>query len=305
VSKDRSATRNHVEFAAYRCARALAGILPSSGLDRVGNALGNLFAMTGGRRREIIDFNLELAFPEKTAAERRELARAVARHFARSALDAIRIQGLEPDELLAAVQISGWEHVEKAVSFGRGAFFLTAHIGSWEVAALVTGLKLEKGLAVVNRPLDNPLLERELDRLRRLYGNHVFGKRNMLREMLKQLKNGGGVGILIDQRVHPDQGVEVPFFGRPAWTHPVLARMAARTGAPVVPTFALRERPGFYSLSYREPVLVDDLTDAERGDVPLTARYMRILEDAIRERPDQWLWYHDRWKQLRLAKDPM
>jgi KDO2-lipid IV(A) lauroyltransferase len=305
VSKDRSATRNHVEFAAYRCARALAGILPSSGLDRVGNALGNLFAMTGGRRREIIDFNLELAFPEKTAAERRELARAVARHFARSALDAIRIQGLEPDELLAAVQISGWEHVEKAVSFGRGAFFLTAHIGSWEVAALVTGLKLEKGLAVVNRPLDNPLLERELDRLRRLYGNHVFGKRNMLREMLKQLKTGGGVGILIDQRVHPDQGVEVPFFGRPAWTHPVLARMAARTGAPVVPTFALRERPGFYSLRYHEPVLVDELTDAERGDVPLTARYMWILEDAIRERPDQWLWYHDRWKQLRLAKDPM
>jgi KDO2-lipid IV(A) lauroyltransferase len=304
VSKDRSAIRNHVEFAAYRCARTLATLLPSSGLDRMGNALGNLFAMTGGRRREIIDFNLELAFPEKTAAERRGLARAVARHFARSALDAIRIQGLEPDELLAAVQISGWENVEKAVSFGRGAFFLTAHIGSWEVAALVTGLKLEKGLAVVNRPLDNPLLERELDRLRRLYGNHVFGKRNMLREMLKELKKGGGVGILIDQRVHPDQGVAVPFFGHPAWTHPVLARMAVKTGAPVVPTFAFRERPGFYSLRYDEPLVIDDRNDAECGAVPLTARYMKILEHAIRERPDQWLWYHDRWKPLRLAKDP-
>jgi KDO2-lipid IV(A) lauroyltransferase len=304
VSKERSAIRNHVEFAAYRCARALARLLPPSGLDRVGDAVGNLFAMTGGRRREIVDFNLELAFPEKTAAERRELARAVARHFARSALDAIRIQALAPDELLATVQISGWENVEKAVSPGRGVFFLTAHIGSWEVAALVTGLKLEGGLAVVNRPLDNSLLEGELDRLRRLYGNHVFGKRNMLREMLKQLKKGGGVGILIDQRVSPDQGVAVPFFGHPAWTHPVLARMAVKTGAPVVPTFALRERPGFYSLRYDEPVVVDDLTEAERGDVALTTRYMKILEDAIRERPDQWLWYHDRWKQLRLAKDP-
>ena len=120
---------------------------------------------------------------------------------------------------------------KEAVERGRGVFFLTAHIGSWEVAALVTGLKLEAGLAVVNRPLDNPLLECELDRLRKLYGNHVFGKRNMLREMMKQLKKGGGVGILIDQRVHPDQGVEVPFFGHPAWTHPVLARMAVKTGA--------------------------------------------------------------------------
>ncbi len=305
MSKDRSALRNRVEFAGYRFARGLTRLLPASGLDRVGDTIGNLFAMTGGRRREIVDFNLELAFPEKSAAERRELARAVARHFARSGLDAIRIQGLEPDELLATVEISGWENAEKALSLGRGVFFLTAHIGSWEVAALVTGLKLERGLAVVNRPLDNPLLERELDRLRKLYGNHVFGKRNMLREMLTQLKRGGGVGILIDQRVNPDQGVEVPFFGRPAWTHPVLARMAVKTGAPVVPTFALRERPGVYSLRYDEPVMVDDLAAGERGDVPLTTRYMKILEDAIRERPDQWLWYHDRWKPLRLAKDPM
>jgi KDO2-lipid IV(A) lauroyltransferase len=266
----------------------------------VGGVLGNLYSMTGGRRRKIIDFNLELAFPEKSAGERRALARAVTRHFARSALDAIRIQGLRPDELLATVEIRGRENAERALAGGRGAFFLTAHIGSWEVAALVTGLTLDKGLAVVNRPLDNPLLERELDRLRRLYGNHVFGKRNMLREMLTQLKRGGGVGILIDQRVHPDQGVEVPFFGHPAWTHPVLARMAVKTGAPVVPTFALRDRPGTYTLRYDEPVVLDELTAAEREDVPLTTRYMKILEDAIRDNPDQWLWYHDRWKQLRI-----
>ncbi len=266
----------------------------------MGDVLGNLYSMTGGRRREIIDYNLELAFPEKSAGERRELARAVARHFARSALDAIRIQGLQPKDLLATVEIEGWKNVERAVARGRGIFFLTAHIGSWEVAALVTGLKLDKGLAVVNRPLDNPLLESELDRLRRLYGNHIFGKRNMLREMLTQLKRGGGVGILIDQRVHPDQGVEVPFFGRPAWTHPVLSRMASKTGAAVVPTFALRDRPGTYTLRYDEPVVVDELTAAEREDVPLTTRYMKILEDAIRENPDQWLWYHDRWKQIRI-----
>jgi KDO2-lipid IV(A) lauroyltransferase len=304
VSKDRSAIRNQVEFGAYRVARGLTRVLSPAGLARVGDLLGNLYAMTGGRRREIIDFNLALAFPEKTAPERRQLARAVTRHFARSALDAIRIQGLEPDELLATVEISGWDNVERALARGRGVFFLTAHIGSWEVAALVTGLRLDAGLAVVNRPLDNPLLEIELDRLRRLYGNHVFGKRNMLREMLTQLKKGGGVGILIDQRVHPDQGVEVPFFGHPAWTHPVLARMAVKTGAAVVPTFALRERPGFYSLRYDEPLVVDSLSEDERGDVPLTTRYMKILEGAIRERPEQWLWYHDRWKQLRLANTP-
>ena len=304
MSKNRSALRNRVEFAAYRVARGLTRILPPRSLARVGDALGDLYAMTGGRRREIIDFNLALAFPETNATERRQLARAVARHFARSALDAIRIQGLEPDQLLASVNMSGWEHAERALARGRGVFFLTAHIGSWEVAALVTGLKLDTGLAVVNRPLDNPLLESELDRLRKLYGNHVFGKRNMAREMLTQLKRGGGVGILIDQKVRPDQGVEVPFFGHPAWTHPVLARLVLKTGAAVVPTVALREQPGRYTLRYDEPVLIDELSEAERDDVALTARYMKILEDAIRANPDQWLWYHDRWKPLRLAEKP-
>lgn len=301
MSKDRSALRNRVEYVAFRMARGLAGLLSPAGLARVGDALGNLYSLTGGRRRQIIDFNLRLAYPDASAAERRHLARAVTRHFARSALDAIRIQRLEPQELLAAVDITGLEHLRGAVARGRGAFFLTAHIGSWEVAALVTGLELEAGLAVVNRPLDNPLLEIELDRLRRLYGNHVFGKHAIAREMLTQLKRGGGVGILIDQRVREDQGIQVPFFGHPAWTHPVLARVARKTGAPVVPTFALRERPGRYSLRYEAPILIDELAEAEREDVPLTARFMAVLESAIRERPEQWLWYHDRWKQLRLG----
>ena len=300
MSKNRSALRNHVEFAAFRMARGLTGLLSPGGLAKVGDALGNFYSALGGRRRQIIDFNLRLAFPDTSDEERRTLACAVARHFARSTLDAIRLQRLKPEELLASVDVSGWDHVEEALSRGKGAFFLTAHIGSWEVAALVTGLRVEAGLSVVNRPLDNPLLEVELDRLSKLYGNHVFGKRDILREMLGQLKKGGGVGILIDQRVREDQGVEVPFFGHSAWTHPILARMGRKTRAPVVPTFAMRDVPGRYNLRYERAVTIDGLPESELEDVPLTTRYMAILETAICQNPHQWLWYHDRWKQLRL-----
>ncbi len=303
MSKNRSALRNQVEFAAFRMARGLTGLLSPAGLAKVGDAVGNLYAALGGRRRQIIDFNLRLVYPDMSDDDRRSLARAVTRHFARSALDAIRLQRLQPAELLASVELSGWDNVDRALGYGRGVFFLTAHIGSWEVAALVTGLKVDGGLSVVNRPLDNPLLESELDRLRKLYGNHVFGKHNIAREMLTQLKKGGAVGILIDQRVREDQGVAVPFFGHPAWTHPILARMGRKTGAPVVPIFALRDLPGRYEVRYEEPVVADDLAASEREDVPLTARYMAILEAAIRRNPDQWLWYHDRWKHLRVAAD--
>ncbi len=301
MSKDRSILRNRAEFAAFRAARTLTGALPSRAVAWLGGALGTLFSLAGGRRREIIDFNLKLAYPGSNEAERRTLARAVACHFARSALDAVRLQSLQPAELLASVEIDGWDHVDGAIAGGRGAFFLTAHLGSWEVAALVTGLKLAGGLSVVNRPLDNPFLEGELDRLRKQYGNRVFGKHNIAREMLRQLKQGGGVGILIDQRVGEDVGVAVPFFGHPAWTHPVLARVARKTGAPVVPTFAIRQGAGRYALRYEAPILVDELAAAEREDEALTARFLGILEVAIRKNPDQWLWYHDRWRQLRVA----
>ena len=302
MSKNRSALRNYVEYEAYRFARGLTALLPPAGLAHVGDALGSLYSMTGGRRRRIIDFNLQLAFPEKSDAERRQLARSVARHFARSFLDAIRIQRLKPEELMASVETHGEENIDRAISMGRGVLFVTAHLGQWEVLALATGLKLEQGLSVVNRPLDNPYLEAELDRFRRLYGNHVFGKHNIAREMLQQLKRGGGVGILIDQKVREDQGVRVPFFGHPALTHNILAKMVRKTRAPVVPLFAFSEKPGLYKLRWDEPLLIDDLPESEQEDVPLTARYTAILEAAIRERPEQWLWYHDRWKQLRLAE---
>ena len=302
MSKNRSALRNHLEFAAYRFMSGVTGILSPAALARLGDALGTLYSMVGGQRRQIVDFNLKLAYPEKSDAKRRLMARSVARHISNSALDAIRIQRLQPEELLASVEISGRENIDKALSLGRGVIFVTAHIGVWEVIALVTGLELENGLAVVNRPLDNPYLEAELDRFRSLYGNRVFGKRNIAREMLKQLKRGGGVGILIDQKVREDQGVEVPFFGHPAWTHPILARMVRKTKAPVVPIFGFREGPGRYSLRWDEPILIDDLAESEQEDVPLTARFTAILEAAIRERPEQWLWYHDRWKQLRLSR---
>lgn len=94
----------------------------------------------------------------------------------------------------------------------------------------------------------------------------------------------------------------VPIFGHPAWTHPVLACMANKTGASVVPTFALRERPSLHSLRYDEAVVVDQFSETEREDVLLTTRHVKILEVAIRERPEQWLWYHDCCRQIRLAR---
>ncbi len=301
MSRRRSPVRDRAEYAAYRLARGAAATLGPRGGTAVGGALGDAFWLTGVRRG-IVRFNLRLAFPTWSEDERRRLAREVARHFGRVLVDALRLQGVGRDELLAAVETEGLEHAARALSLGRGVVYLTAHLGSWEVSALAMGLLRPEPLDVINRPLDNPLLEAELGALRGRFGNRTLGKRQVARGVLRRLGEGGAVGILIDQKVRPEVGVEVPFFGQPAWTHPILARLVRHTRAPVVPVAATWEAPGRYRLRLSEPVLVDELPAAELEDAPLTARFTAILEAMIRERPEQWLWYHDRWRHLRRAR---
>ncbi len=296
----RSALRNRVEYAAYLAARGIAHHAGPSLTAAVGGRLGVLYHRLGRRRREILEFNLGLAFPRMAEEDRRRLGREVARHFGRVALDALRLQRLTPEELLASVAVVGREHLHAALEMGRGVFLLSAHLGSWEVAALVAGLMVPAGFAVVNRPLDNPLLEAELARLRGLFGNRALGKENVTLSMVRQLRAGGAVGILIDQRVLEEEGVLVPFFGHPAWTHPALARLTVRTGAPVVPIWGLWEGPGRYTVRFDPPLDPAALSEEERDEVALTARLTALIEAAIRERPHQWLWYHDRWRHLRL-----
>jgi KDO2-lipid IV(A) lauroyltransferase len=301
VSKQRSALRNRLEFWLFEFTRSLVGVLSPAASARLGSAVGSLFYLVSRRRRKIIDFNLGLAFPEMSTEKRRGLAREVSRHFGRVALDAMRVQRLSPDELRSEVRVEGEANLRSAIEADGGFFLLSAHIGSWEVAALMGGLLIPGGMAVIHRPLDNPLLDAELERLRATFGNRALGKFNISREILACIKEDGVIGILIDQRPR-DVDFEVPFFGHPAKTHPVLARFVRKTGAPVVPIFGYWDGPARYTVSFGEPVDPASLSAEELEDGPLTERFMLITEDAIRRRPEQWLWYHDRWRNIRESR---
>lgn len=302
MSKQRSDLRNRAEYGAYRAVRALAGSLGPRSLASLGAGVGRLFLATGSRRRQILRFNLALAYPEKSEEEREALGLEVARHFGRVALDTLRLQRVSPEDLLSCLVVSGEDHVYAAAEHGRGTLLLTAHLGMWEVAGLAASLLLPHNLLVVNRPLDNPLLERDVVAFRRRFGTKPLGKKNIIRAILQHLKDGDSVGFLVDQRVDPSVGVQVPFFGHPAWTHPIIARIVRKTMTPVVPVFSLWEGPGKYSLTCFDPIFPDTLSAEELEDVPMTSRFSSITEEAIRHRPEQWLWYHDRWRNIRLER---
>ena len=233
--------------------------------------------------------NLVLAFPEMQERRRWQLADGSFRSIARLLVTLARMPQMTRDNIGEWIQYDGLEHFEAAKARGKGVLFATAHLGNWELSAFAHGL-LTEPMHVVVRPLDNPELDAMVTRLRTMTGNHVIEKKDA-RSVLRALANNEAVGILADQNSSLAEGVFIDFFGLKACTNPGIARVAAHTGAAIIPGFALWDDSlRRYTLKFY-PYL------ETTGDVQAdTQRIHAHLEQVIREYPDQWLWIHRRWK---------
>lgn len=291
----RTALRNRLEaLLAGGLGAFLAKKSPESA-EASGRAAGRLYLRLDGRRRRLARENISRAFPDLAPREVDALSVRVFEHFGGVAAELVHAARHEAADALSRVETEGAEIARAAFASGRGVVFLTAHLGNWEWAALGTGA-LGIPCGVIVRPLDNPLLDATLTRLRASTGNTVIVKREAAREMLRALRRGNTLGILTDQHARPPDAVTAPFFGRPAATSSALAKLVDRTEALVVPTAAIRVAPARWRLSWDPPLDVRALSEEERGVQKLTARLNGILESMIRRHPEQWLWLHNRWR---------
>ena len=287
--------RRRIEALAFEATLAAAGVLPRRAMLGLGVLAGDAGYLLDRRHRRIALDNLRHAYGDNLhPAQARRLLRDCWRHFGRISLDTIACSRYGHGRLRALVRIEGLEHVRNAYATGRGALVFSAHFGHWELTALMQGYE-GLPLALVTRPLDNPHLERALARVRGRSGNRIVHKRNAVREILRALREGLGVAIVIDKDARRD-GVFVPFFGRPASTTRTLALVARRTGADVIPTFSYPAPDGTYTIVYEPPVPFSVSDDREADVRRLTERCTAIIETRVRERPELWLWMHRRWK---------
>jgi KDO2-lipid IV(A) lauroyltransferase len=222
------------------------------------------------------------------------IVRGVFRHFGRLLMELLRVSRLPHDRLRAMCVFDGLERVAQALAHGRGALFVTGHFGFWELHALAHALACAP-IAVVARPLDNPLLHDLLEQVRTSTGNQVIYRRGGLRRILRALQQNSGVAMLIDQHIQAPDGVMVDFFGRPASTTSAVAVLAHRTGAAVIPVFTLPLPDGRYRMVYEHPVdpPADESHEAIRA---FTQRCTDVLEMYVRKYPECWLWMHRRWR---------
>jgi KDO2-lipid IV(A) lauroyltransferase len=275
-------------------ARAVAWLPPRIGA-RLGAALGAVaYGILPGRRR-IALANVSLALgPALSSRERAATVRASFRHLGTTAVECCRLFLGRPGEMLSAVRVEGLEHVKQALADGRGAFYLGAHLGNWELLAAahaVTGVPL----SVVVRPLDNPYLEAVLARGRERHQVRPIPKRVALRGIRVALARNECVGILLDQNAGPE-GVFVPFFGQLASTSRSLAVLALKTGAAVLPAFIRRLPDGDHEATIEPPIPLVRTGHLERDVAANTARFTEAIERRIRTQPEQWFWVHRRWK---------
>jgi len=204
--------------------------------------------------------------------------------------------------MLARVEFEGEERVRLAYAHGKGVLFVTGHFGYWELQAMVHALRLQP-MAVMARPLDNPALNGLLERIRTRTGNTVVYRPGTIRRVLRMLHAGQGVGILIDQHIQSKDAIYVDFFNRPAATTSVVAALALRTGAQVVPLFALPKGGGRFRMVYEHPV--EPPPDGTADPIQqFTQRCTDVLEMYVRRHPDLWLWMHRRWRDNAVATDP-
>jgi KDO2-lipid IV(A) lauroyltransferase len=240
--------------------------------------------------------NLERAFGASLGpADRRTLARASFRHLGVTALECCRLFFGPPGAMLRRVRVEGLEHVKAALVEGRGALYLTAHFGNWELLGAAHALAGLPPLHVVIRPLDNPFLDDLVARGRERAELRLIPKRAAVKGIRAALARGECVGILLDQNAG-QHGVFVPFFGAAASTARSLAVLALKTGAPVVPAFIHRLPDGDHVVTLEAALPPVRGGDVDR-DVHLnTARYTEVIERHVREHPEQWFWVHRRWK---------
>jgi KDO2-lipid IV(A) lauroyltransferase len=288
--------RKWLEYAMVRALVALLGSLPRGVARGIGASVGALAHLSLRRLRTVGLQNLELAFPEKSIAERQRILRRLYRNLGWLLAEFCQMPRYTRENTSGFLRYDGLENFLAAQARGKGVLILTGHLGAWELSSFYHSL-MGHPMSIIIRRLDNARVDRLVNAIRCLHGNRVLHKDDFARGLLAAMRHGETVGILMDTNMTPPQGVFVPFFGRQAYTASGLARVALKTGAAVLPGFMVwEEDEQKYVLRFGEEIPLSATGDDEADALANTARFTAIIEAWVRRYPDQWLWVHRRWK---------
>jgi KDO2-lipid IV(A) lauroyltransferase len=257
-----------------------------------------VFLLKKGSRKHsrLIAHSLANAFPGAAPGFLEDLKKNIYSHFGKIFVEIARtFARRDPHAILARSRILHPEILQQALQKKRGVIVFSAHFGNWEWIPLLMHTQLDKDIHSIARPMDNALIDKKVREFREAMGSKIIYKQGSLRTILTRLANNEIIYLLIDQNTVPREGVFVDFFAQKASAITTVSQLYLKKNIPVVPVF----------LHYQgQEIILDCLPEINysRRDngkddlLALTQQLTGLIETQIRNFPEQWFWFHDRWK---------
>lgn len=231
--------------------------------------------------------NLSMIYPEMHWQKRHALLNHMWDNLGRVAAELPHLPG---NELFSRVHVNGLENIPKT---GKPMLFFSGHIGNWELNYAIAHAH-NIPITLVYRQANNPYVDKIICTLRASKSNGMFpkGPSGVVR-MMRAIKDGQTLAMLMDQKMN--DGIAVPFFGRPAMTAPTIAELALRYDMPIIPTYVIRTRGCHFEAAILPPLIFEKTGDTQKDVLTIMTQINALLESWIREHPEQWFWVHKRW----------
>jgi KDO2-lipid IV(A) lauroyltransferase len=292
--------KEKIEYYSVKTLIFIIGLLPNQAIYKSLQFIAKVIYKYEKRRSSLTRKNIQTVFPNLSEDEVEKLAKKSYESVAITLAEIILMLNgkLNLDDMVSNRD----EFLEQMQKYTKdiknGAVIITAHFSNWELAAQFLPKHGYK-MTAVGREGNNKLIEKNITTpFRQRYGNKNIYKKNAMISIIKALRKNKIVGLLIDQKAGGKNSLKLKFFGLPADTINSVAMLKLKYNPLILPIFAIREKSGKYRIEIKEPVeyVADEELNEDKKIEKISQKHNDILEDVIREYPEQWFWMHNRWR---------
>ncbi len=269
---------------------------PKKILNTILDFLAQILYLIDFEHRKIVKTNLDFAFGDKLSEKEKEkITKKCYKNLVYNLADFVRNQGITKEELSKKIEFKNQEILENALKNGEKIILITAHYGNWELIPLSLAAFFAP-MTAVGRPLESKVMDEILRRNREQFDIEMLNKKGAMRGLINALKNKRAVGLLVDQNTAQKEGILIDFFGKRARHTPSASLLARRFNAKIIPVFIQTKDYEKYTITFYEPIICPKTKNSEEDIKVCTQAQADITEKVIREKPDEWFWFHKRWK---------
>jgi len=269
---------------------------PSFIINNILDFLAFIAYLVNKKHRKIAQVNLDLAFGNrKTQEQKEEIIKRCYRNILYNLAEFVKNQGATKEEILEKVVFKNEDFLLDAIKEKRKVIVTTAHYGNWELMSLAIAAKFSS-VSIVGRDLDSNVMNEILKDNREQFDIELISKDGAMKGMMKALKQNRTLGILVDQNTAENEGLLIDFFDKKARHTPSAAILARKFDAIIIPCFIKTDDFKSYEVSFYEPIQTKVSEDKDADILNSVKKQADITQKIIEEKPDEWFWLHQRWK---------